>query len=253
METGTERRDRQNPRGFEERLAAFGPSLLAVIVVLAVAWRRQPCASSGRAPAPARFDRFASRSGISRCWPAGIRKPASALATVLAGRPRRLHPARDQRLNLRSRWTSCHRAFICPRCSSPPPSSCWGPGVTFVRRSVLIGAVNGAPSAGPGRRARTALLISSGPWPSSTWAWAPGVDRLLHDPSGPRLRPVFGLQPGRTAPGAKSSSGRSGSRPPPAVDTRAFAKVLRALGNLDLLVRWAMKSAILPPPSPGSG
>jgi hypothetical protein len=157
--------------GFEERLAAFGPSLLAMIVVLAVGLAAAATVRLvlGALLPRLGFDRFASRSGISEMLArGGIRKPASAaLAAVLAWATLAVFVLLAiGALNLQIAMDLVSRAFsYLPQVLIATAVLVLGALVSaFVRRSVLIGAVNaGLPSARLlAGGARTALLILFG-------------------------------------------------------------------------------------------
>jgi mechanosensitive ion channel-like protein len=154
--------------GFEERLEAFGPSLLAMIVILAVglAVAAMMRLLLGAFLPRLGFDRFAGRSGLSEILArGGIKQPASAaLAAVLAWAVLAVFVLLAiGALNLQIAMDLVSRAFsYLPQVLIASALLVLGVLVaSFVRRSVLIAAVNaGLPKARfLAAGARTGLLI----------------------------------------------------------------------------------------------
>ena len=154
--------------GFEERLAAFGPSLLAMVVILAfgLAVSGMMRVLLGALLPRLGFDRFATRSGLSEILArGGIKQPASAtLAAVLAwGSLAVFVLLAIGALNLQIAMDLVSRAFsYLPQVLIASALLVLGALVSsFVRRSVLIAGVNaGLPSARfLAAGARTALLV----------------------------------------------------------------------------------------------
>lgn len=154
--------------GFEERLAAFGPSLLAMIVILGVglAVAAMMRLLLGALLPRLGFDRFARRCGLSEILArGGIKQPASgALAAVLAWAALAVFVLLAiGALNLQIAMDLVSRAFsYLPQVLIASALLVLGVMVSsFVRRSVLIAAVNaGLPSARLlAAGARTALMI----------------------------------------------------------------------------------------------
>jgi hypothetical protein len=159
---------RETLAGFEERLAAFGPRLLAMLVILAVgaaaalALRLLLLALLPRLG----FDRFAARSGLAEMLGrGGIRRPASAvLARVASWATLAVFVLLAiGALDLQIAMDLVSRAFsYLPQVLIATALLLLGSLVAaFVRRSVLIAAVNaGVPSARLlAGGARTGLLI----------------------------------------------------------------------------------------------
>lgn len=155
-------------RGFEERLAAFGPNLLALFVILlvgvalAVGLRIVLRALLPRLG----FDRVASRSGLADVLArGGVRKPASAvLAAVLSWATLAVFVLLAMgALDLQIAMGLVSRAFAyVPQVLIAAALLLLGALLAaFVRRSVLIAAVNaGLPSARYlAGAARTAILV----------------------------------------------------------------------------------------------
>jgi hypothetical protein len=146
---------RKTLSGFEERLAAFGPSLLAMLVILAVGLAAAAAVRvlfGGLLPRLG-FDRFATRAGLAEILGrGGIRKPPSAvLAAVLAWGVLAVFVLLGiGALNLNIAMDLVSRAFAyLPQLLIAAALLVLGALLSaFVRRSVLIGAVNaGLPSA----------------------------------------------------------------------------------------------------------
>ena len=157
--------------GFEERLAAFGPSLLAMVVILAFGLAVSAVVRLvlGALLPRLGFDRFARRSGLSDILArGGIKTPASAaLAKLLAWASLAVFVLLAiGALNLQIAMDLVSRAFsYLPQVLIASALLVLGALVSsFVRRSVLIAAVNaGLPSARfLAAGARTALLILFG-------------------------------------------------------------------------------------------
>jgi hypothetical protein len=159
---------RKTLSGFEERLAAFGPNLLAMLVILVVGLAVATALRLllGALLPRLGFDRFAVRSGLGEVMArGGVRKPASAvLAKVLAwatlaGFVLLAIGALDLRIGM----DLVSRAFsYLPQLLIAAALLLLGALLAaFVRRSVLIAAVNaGLPSARfLAGGARTALLV----------------------------------------------------------------------------------------------
>jgi hypothetical protein len=162
---------RKTLAGFEERLAAFGPSLLAMLVVLAVGLAVAGALRLllGALLPRLGFDRFAARTGMTEMLArGGIRKPASAvLAAVLSWAALAVFVLLAiGALNLQIAMDLVSRAFsYLPQVLIATALLVLGGLVAaFVRRSVLIAAVNaGLPSARLlAGGARTALLVLFG-------------------------------------------------------------------------------------------
>jgi hypothetical protein len=162
---------RKTLAGFEERLAAFGPRLLAMLVVLAVGTAVAiTLRLLLRALLPRLgFDRFAARTGLyEMLGRGGIRKPASAvLAKVLSWATLAVFVLLAiGALDLQIAMDLVSRAFsYLPQLLIASALLLMGSLVAaFVRRSVLIAAVNaGLPSARLlAGGARTGLMILFG-------------------------------------------------------------------------------------------
>ena len=167
--------------GFEERLAAFGPSLLAMVVILAfgLAVSRHAARAPGCPAAPARLRPLRHALGLSEILArGGIKQPASAtLAAVLAwGDARRLRPARDRRSEPADRHGPRVAGLLLPA----PGAHRLGPSRAG-RARVLVRAPQCAhrrrstpgcprPASWPRERAPR-FSSSSRRWPSSTSAW----------------------------------------------------------------------------------
>ena len=213
---------RKTLAGFEERLTAFGPRLLAMLVVLAVgAAVAVTLRLLLRTLLPRLgFDRFAARTGLyEMLGRGGIRKPASAvLAKVLSWATLAVFVLLAiGALDLQIAMDLVSRAFsYLPQLLIASALLLMGGLVAaFVRRSVLIAAVNaGVPSArllaGGARTGLMILFARHGP--RAPRRGAAGVARVLHDPlRRPRVRAVVGLWSGRAPPCPRDPGA---SRPP---------------------------------------
>jgi hypothetical protein len=159
---------RQTLAGFEERLAAFGPRLLAMIVILALGLAVAGAIRLllGALLRRTGFDRFANRIGLGDMLArGGIVKPASVvLAAVLAWSTLAVFVLLAiGALDVQIAMDLVSRAFsYLPQLLIAAALLLLGALVSaFVRRSVLIAAVNaGLPSARfLAGGARTALLV----------------------------------------------------------------------------------------------
>jgi hypothetical protein len=146
---------RKTLSGFEERLAAFGPNLLAMIVILAAGVLAAGLVRLGlRVLLPRlRFDRFAERVGLAAVLAKGgiLSAPSSVVATVLAWAVLAIFVLLAiGALNLQIAMDLVSRAFsYLPQLLIAAALLVLGALLAaFLRRSVLIAAVNaGLPSA----------------------------------------------------------------------------------------------------------
>jgi hypothetical protein len=157
---------RKTLAGFEEKLADFGPRLLAMLVILAVGLALAGALRLllGALLPRLGFDRFSGRVGLSEMLArGGIRKPASAaLAAVIAWSTLAAFVLLAVgALNLQIDLVSRAFAYLPQVLIAAALLALGGLVAAFVRRSVLIAAVNaGLPSARLlAGGARTALLI----------------------------------------------------------------------------------------------